>query len=192
MMQKAKDNANFNAALIQDYVESGAKLVGIEPSCILGFKEDFIDLLDDPNCGKKISENTMLIEEFVSYAFEQSTEIGFKKDIPFENVALFGHCHQKAMIGTSPAINILNRIPGITAKDIQSGCCGMAGSFGYTKDHYDISMDIGRERLFPAIKDLPNNTVIASEGFSCREQILHGTGQSALHLVEILDKCIDG
>ena len=192
MMQKAKDNANFNVALIQDYVESGAKLVGIEPSCILGIKEDFIDLLDDPNSGKKISKNTMLIEEFVSYAFEQSTEIEFKKDIPFENVALFGHCHQKAMIGTSPAINILNRIPGITAKEIQSGCCGMAGSFGYTKDHYDISMDIGRERLFPAIKDLPNNTVIASEGFSCREQILHGTGQSALHLVEILDKSIDG
>ena len=134
----------------------------------------------------------MLIEEFVSYAFEQSTEIPFKKDIPFENVALFGHCHQKALIGTSPAMNLLNRIPGVSAKEIQSGCCGMAGSFGYTKDHYNISMDIGNSQLFPAIESLPDDTIIVSEGFSCREQILHGTGRSSLHLVEILNKCIDG
>ena len=191
MMQKAKAHANYNVALVHNYIESGAKLVGIEPSCILGFKEDFIDLLDDPQSGQKIADNTMLIEEFVSYAFEQSSEIHFKETIPFNDVAVFGHCHQKALVGTSLTLKILNRIPGITAKEIQSGCCGMAGSFGYTKDHYDISMDIGNAQLFPAVKKLSDKTTIISEGFSCREQILHGTGRSASHVVDILNKCLN-
>jgi len=191
MMQKAKAHANYNVGLIHNYIESGAKFVGIEPSCILGFKEDFIDLLDDQQSGQKIADNTMLIEEFVSYAFEQSSEIHFKETIPFNDVAVFGHCHQKALVGTSLTLKILNRIPGITAKEIQSGCCGMAGSFGYTKDHYDISMDIGNAQLFPAVKKLSDKTTIISEGFSCREQILHGTGRSASHVVDILNKCLN-
>ena len=103
-----------------------------------------------------------------------------------KRVLFHGHCHEKALIGTSPAIETLKLVPGLEVEEIQAGCCGMAGAFGYEKEHYDISMNIGGQALFPAVNAKGADWEVAVTGVSCRQQIEHGTGRKARHLVEIL------
>ena len=187
MMDKAKSNARSNVDTVFSYVEQGAKLVGIEPSCILSFRDDYVDLLGDDKA-KVVSENTMLIEEFVLYAQEEGASLEFKT--PPSKLLLHGHCHQKALVGTQPAMKVLRSMPGCEAVEIDSGCCGMAGSFGFEKEHYDFSLKIGEQTLFPAIRSHDDTAVIVSEGVSCRQQIEHGTNRQAKHLVEVLADAI--
>ena len=183
MMDQVRQNARYNIDAIYPYVEKGAKLVGIEPSCILTFKDEYGELVNDDRA-KIIQDNTMLIEEFVQYAIEDGATLEFKN--PPKKVSLHGHCHQKALVGTAPAMQVLNSIPGCEVSEIPSGCCGMAGSFGMEAEHYETSMKIGEQVLFPAIRDKDDDVVIAAEGISCRQQIADGTGTQARHLVEIL------
>lgn len=185
MMDKAKSAALTNVDSVYSYVQSGAKLVGIEPSCILSFKDDYPDLLAGNERAKTIADNTMLIEEFVLYAQqEMGANLNFTK--PPKKVLLHGHCHQKALVGTGPAMQVLKAIPGCDAKEIQTGCCGMAGSFGMEKEHYDMSMSVGEMSLFPAIRAEEGDFEMVAEGISCRQQIQHGTEKTAKHLVELL------
>jgi Fe-S oxidoreductase len=99
---------------------------------------------------------------------------------------LHGHCHQKALVGTAPTLALLRLPSGYEVEEIASGCCGMAGSFGYEAEHYDLSMDIGRQRLFPAVEGAEPDVEIVADGISCRQQIHHATGRTARHLVEVL------
>ena len=103
---------------------------------------------------------------------------------------LQGHCHQKALVGMGKAMDVLSQMPGCEVDEISSGCCGMAGSFGLEKEHYDISMKIGEQDLFPAIRDRRNGATVVSEGMSCRHQIEDGTGVKAKHLVEVMADAI--
>ena len=187
MLDKAKENAHYNIGAIYDYVESGAKLVGIEPSCILGFADEFADLIpEDANRAALIGENTMLVEQFVAYALEQGAELDLDGSKLPNKILFQGHCHQKARVGVAPALNVLRSIEGCETTEIDSGCCGMAGSFGYETEHYDISMQIGEMSLFPTIRDQEGDFVVVAEGVSCRQQIAQGTDKSARHLVEVL------
>tara|TARA_B100000809_G_scaffold67479_1_gene64457 strand:+ start:22237 stop:25140 length:2904 start_codon:yes stop_codon:yes gene_type:complete len=186
MIDAAKENISFNIDQIYPYIESGAKLVGIEPSCVLGFLGDFGDLMADPRKTDIIAENTMLIEEFFLHAFENDSEITFQNAPKNQTAVLHGHCHQKALVGTSAAMQVLGHIPGLDASEVESGCCGMAGSFGYLKDHYEISMQIGEEALFPKLRNEDEDTLVITEGVSCREQIEQGTGRKSKHLVQVL------
>ena len=188
MLDNAKRNASKNVASVLPYVEQGAKLVGLEPSCILSFRDDYVDLLDGEKA-RRVSENTMLIEEFVLHAQENDgAAIRYSKEPG--RVMLQGHCHQKALVGTGKAMTVLSQIPGCEVTEIPSGCCGMAGSFGLEKEHYDVSMKIGEQVLFPAIRDRQNGAGVVSEGMSCRHQIEDGTGVKAKHLVEVLADAI--
>ena len=188
MLDNAKRNALKNVASVLPYVEQGAKLVGLEPSCILSFRDDYVDLLDGEKA-RRVSENTMLIEEFVLHAQENDgAAIRYSKEPG--RVMLQGHCHQKALVGTGKAMTVLSQIPGCEVTEIPSGCCGMAGSFGLEKEHYDVSMKIGEQVLFPAIRDRQNGAGVVSEGMSCRHQIEDGTGVKAKHLVEVLADAI--
>ena len=186
MIDAAKENISFNIDQIYPYIESGAKLVGIEPSCVLGFLGDFGDLMDDPRKTDVIAENTMLIEEFFLHALENDSAITFQNAPKNQTAVLHGHCHQKALVGTSAAMQVLGHIPGLNTSEVESGCCGMAGSFGYLKDHYEISMQIGEEALFPKLRNEDENTLVITEGVSCREQIEQGTGRKSKHLVQVL------
>jgi FAD/FMN-containing dehydrogenase/Fe-S oxidoreductase len=186
MIDAAKENISFNIDQIYPYIEGGAKLVGIEPSCVLGFLGDFGDLVDDPGKPDAIAENTMLIEEFFLYAIENDSEILFQNAPKNQTAVLHGHCHQKALVGTSAAMQVLEHIPGLNTSEVKSGCCGMAGSFGYFKDHYEISMQIGEETLFPKLRNEDEDTLVITEGVSCREQIEQGTGRKSKHLVQVL------
>lgn len=189
MLEKARRNARHNVARIYPYVERGVKLVGLEPSCILGFKDDYVDLLDGDQRARTVEASTMLIEEFVLHAAD---EYGARivTEGSASKLMLHGHCHQKALVGTDAAMQVLRSL-GSDAEEIRSGCCGMAGSFGFEKEHYSLSMEIGELALFPAIRQQVGDFTLISEGVSCRQQIEHGTGHRVKHLVEILADAIE-
>ena len=189
MMSQAKANVDFNISSIYPFVEKGAKLVGIEPSCALGFISDFSDLASEPEKAKEISENTMLIEDFFLYATKEE-DFQFTNPPQNQKVVFHGHCHQKALVGTTSAMEVLKTIPGLEPVEIKSGCCGMAGSFGFYKDHFDISTQIGEDTLFPAIREENDDVIVVSEGVSCRQQIEQGTQRKTKHLVELLSDYI--
>ena len=190
MMDKARRAAEANVKAVHAYVEQGVKLVGLEPSCILSFRDDYLDLLPGSDQAGAVGESAMLIEEFLAHAREtDGVELELKKR-PAKKILLHGHCHQKALVGTGLALEALQGIPDCDVAEIPSGCCGMAGSFGFEKDHYDISMAIGEQVLFPAVRAEADGAVVVSEGVSCRQQIEHGTGTRAKHLVEVLAEAL--
>ena len=172
MLKQARAQAEKVVEMLSPYKD--IPIIGLEPSCILTVKDDFRDLV-----GQNLSVTTL--DEFLYEHLDELTFTHRKK-----TVKVHGHCHQKALVGTTPTLNVLKAVPGFHVSEIPSGCCGMAGSFGYEKEHYDISMKIGELHLFPEIRNSPSNTLIVASGFSCRNQIAHGTQRKALHLAEIL------
>ena len=184
MIDRARRNALFNLDSVYPYVERGVKLVGLEPSCILSFSDDYVDLLDGDPRVKEVGESTMLIEEFVLHAIDQGAVL--ELDAPPSKVLYHGHCHRKALVGTGTALEVLRSIPGWEVAETKAGCCGMAGSFGFEKEHYDLSISVGEQVLFPAVRAAPEDTILVADGVSCRQQIEHGTGRRARHPVEVL------
>lgn len=181
LVERARALARANLDRLWPYVEAGVPIVGLEPSCVATVRDEYLDLLDDPRA-EQLAGNILLLEEFL---IQQPAGIldGVFRPRP-EKVWLHGHCHQKALTGTAPAVAALRLVPQLEVREIDAGCCGMAGAFGYL--HYDISMAVGEDRLFPAIRALPPDAILVAEGISCRQQIAHGTGRRALHLAEVL------
>ncbi|MEO5998818.1 MAG: FAD-linked oxidase C-terminal domain-containing protein [Chitinophagaceae bacterium] len=188
LLRKAKKIANKNVALLSPLITSETPLIGIEPSAILTFRDEYVDLADDAQLitAKALSSNVFLIDEFIASEISkgQIRKEQFTKQKKL--VKLHGHCQQKALSSVAPSVQLLSLPENYTVETIPSGCCGMAGSFGYEKEHYDLSMQIGELVLFPAVRNLEEDVIIAAPGTSCRHQIKDGTGKKALHPVEIL------
>ena len=186
----AKKFANKNVSIFKDLITSETPLLGVEPSAILSFRDEYLRLVDDKAAAKKLAENSFIIEEFLKQeiAVGNITKEQFTKK--HATVKIHGHCHQKALSNTSRTFDILNLPENYKVTIIASGCCGMAGSFGYEKEHYEISMRIGENSLFPAIRKSPEATIISANGTSCRHQIKDGTGRQAQHPVSILWKAL--
>jgi hypothetical protein len=146
------------------------------------FRDEYPDLVDDPRA-VALAQGTFMIEEFLLGLHQRGA-----LNLPFGNGAksflLHGHCHQKALIGSGPSLQVLRLLPGANVEEVDSGCCGMAGSFGYEKEHYELSIAIGNRRLFPAVKAKGPEWEIVAAGVSCRQQIPHGTGRRARHPAE--------
>lgn len=189
-LKEAKEAAGQLVNKLYSYAVQGIPIVGLEPSCLLTIKDDFAGLLGQDNHEvNTIIANSYTIDEFLANHIEGGKfPLELKKQV--SNLRIHGHCYQKALVGMQPTMNILKSIPGIQATLIQSGCCGMAGSFGYEKEHYELSMKIGELKLFPAVRTLEKNTEIIANGFSCRTQIKQGTDINAKHLVEWLSELI--
>ena len=171
--------------VLAPYLDRGTPIVGLEPSCILSFRDEYPDLTDDPRA-HILAKHSFLIDEFLAMGLRTGAiDLPLRAAAPQEFV-LHGHCHQKALVGTNAAVQLLGAIPAATVRVIDSGCCGMAGSFGYEAEHYDISQRIGERVLFPAVRAAAPEAVVVAMGTSCREQIAHGTGRTARHLVNIL------
>ena len=188
LLEEARELARKNVALYKDLITDETPLVGVEPSAILTFRDEYPDLLrgEEKQSAKLIGHNTFLIEEFLAREVESGAidlEL-FQKQ--HATIKVHGHCQQKALSSLTPVKIILTRMGSNQVHMIPSGCCGMAGSFGYEKEHYDISMQIGELVLFPAVRKQPDNVIIAAPGTSCRHQIKDGTGKKALHPVEII------
>ncbi len=184
----AIDNVKTFLPLISDQVP----LVGIEPSALLTFRDEYPDLVgaEMKPQALALSENCMMIDEFLDAEIKQGH---ITKDFFREcnhNILLHGHCQQKSIASTTPLKNVLSFFGNNEVEEIPSGCCGMAGSFGYEKEHYDLSMKIGELVLFPWVRRARENTIIVASGTSCRPHIQHGTGRKAFHPVDILYDCL--
>ncbi|MDG1730088.1 MAG: FAD-linked oxidase C-terminal domain-containing protein [Algibacter sp.] len=186
LLKQAKDSANKNTSIFKDKISEDTPLIGLEPSAILTFKDEYLKLADDKISAEAISKHTFLIEEFI----KQEIELGHIKPEQFtleaKTIKFHGHCHQKAMSNQLSSFAVLNLPKNYKVTIIPSGCCGMAGSFGYEKEHYEVSMQIGEQTLFPAIRKASNDILIAANGTSCRHQIKDGTQRIAKHPVTIL------
>ena len=179
--EEARANAAFNVGQLSSFVERGYSVVGCEPSCILTFRDEYPDLLKG-SAVQSVASSSFLLEEFiVREKREGRWRLNLKKQQP--KALIHGHCHEKALIGS----RFLKETIALAydVEEIDSGCCGMAGSFGFEKEHYDISMAIGQRRLFPAVTQQPDAVVVAP-GVSCRQQLEHATGRKALHPAEAL------
>ena len=163
-------------------------LVGIEPSTILSFKDEYIRLATNPKDAKKIAKNTYTLEGFIlrEIANKTLTSADFT-DLELD-VKIHGHCHQKSLEGTQNSYKMLSLPKNFKVTVLDTGCCGMAGSFGYEKEHYTISMQVGENSIFPAVRNLNENQFIVAAGTSCRHQILDGTKRKALHPASVLLK----
>ena len=183
MLDQARELARSNMAGLYDYARQGIPIVGCEPSCLLTLRDEYPEFVPEEQA-RVVAENSFLIDEFLAKAkSDDRLDLAFK-DVE-KRVLFHGHCHQKAMVGTEHSLAALRLVPGYEVELINAGCCGMAGSFGFEKEHYDISMQIGGLALFPSIESKPDWEV-AVMGVSCRQQVEHGTGRKARHLVEIL------
>lgn len=188
LLRSAKKVADENIMLLKDVINPAAPLIGIEVSAILSFRDEYLDLVDSnlKTSAERISESTFTFEEFLSSEIKKGKILSASFTNNFRKIKLHGHCHQKAIASTSATIEVLSLPQNYKVEEIQSGCCGMAGAFGYEKEHYDLSMKVGELVLFPAIREEHPDTVICAPGTSCRHQIKDGTERTAFHPVEII------
>ncbi|HOK25003.1 MAG TPA: FAD-linked oxidase C-terminal domain-containing protein [Bacteroidales bacterium] len=186
-LKKARRRINRNILVLSDIVNERVPLVGIEPSAILGFRDEYPELasIKYKEDAKRIALNTYLFDEFIALEHKKGNISKERFCREGKTVLVHTHCQQKSIASSASLIESLS-IPGYTIKEIPSGCCGMAGSFGYEKEHYELSNKIGELILFPEVRNAPENTIICAPGTSCRHHIKEGTGRKALHPAEIL------
>jgi Fe-S oxidoreductase len=188
LVQAAQKIAIRNVEILSENMEGNIPILGIEPSAILTLRDEYIELVPSNllEKAKKIASKSFLIDEFLAQEMElNKIDINaFTKENRL--IKLHGHCHQKALSSIVYTKKILSLPENYKVQQIPSGCCGMAGSFGYEKEHYEVSMKIGELVLFPTIRQQTEDVIIAAPGTSCRHQIKDGTGKAAQHPVEIL------
>lgn len=188
LVKKAKKIARKNVMLLKDIVNEQIPLVGIEPSCILSFRDEYPDLVGDDlkEAAASLARNCLLYDEFIVREVLKGNITSEQFIAKEQKIKLHGHCHQKALVSIEPSKKMLSLPANYHVEVIPSGCCGMAGAFGYEKEHYSLSMQIGEQVLFPAVRSAAQGTLIAAPGTSCRQQIMDGTGAKVYHPVEIL------
>jgi Fe-S oxidoreductase len=178
LLDEAQKWARRNIELLLPFAERGVPIVGCEPSCLLTLTDDYLDLVPG-EAAQRVASAAALIDTHLARNGIAPLWDGRVESQPVK-LLLHGHCHQKALVGIADTVNLLAAMPGAAVTVVDSGCCGMAGSFGY--EHYNLSMKIGERVLFPAVRSAGDATILAP-GFSCRHQIEHGTGRKALHPV---------
>lgn len=184
MLKQAKSKAQKLVLSLHEFASKGIPIIGLEPSCILTMKDDLYSLVPESEA-IEVSKACITIDEFLAQRVEKG-----EFNLPFKkkelHVQVHAHCHQKSLVGSGPTLDVLRAVEGLNVSEIDSGCCGLAGSFGYEKEHYNFSMKIAEDRLFPAIRKKAESTQVMANGMSCRSQIFHGTQRKAKHLVEVL------
>ena len=186
LAETARSHAAHNVREFLGWVDAGYTIVGCEPSCILTFRDEYKDLLQGDSV-QKVADACLLLDEFIDRETREGRwrlEFGPSR----EKALLHTHCHQKALVGSAHLIRMLGAAYEVS--EVDSGCCGMAGSFGYEKEHYDLSLQVGQRRLLPAIQNVPDAVVI-TPGISCRQQIQDTTGRRALHPAEALVRALE-
>ena len=187
-LEEAKTIATNNVSIFSALISNDKPLIGIEPSAILGFRDEYPNLVDANlrSTAENLAENVFTIEEFLAKELNAHKIDISKFTTKSETVYYHGHCHQKALSSNTYAETILKMPPNFKVETIDSGCCGMAGSFGYEKEHFDLSQQIGEDRLFPFLRELKKEVIVSASGTSCRHQIRDGVNKTALHPIEIL------
>lgn len=188
LLRKAKEIVNRNIALLHPLISEETPLIGIEPSAILTFRDEYIDLATDEQleAARQLGKHVFTFEEFIAREIEKGAIRKEQFTTEKKVIQLHGHCQQKALSSTTHSVKMMTLPVNYSVQTIPSGCCGMAGSFGFEKEHYDLSMKIGELVLFPTVRKQPADVIIAAAGTSCRHQVKDGTGVHALHPVEIM------
>ncbi|MBI3628914.1 MAG: FAD-binding protein [Candidatus Rokubacteria bacterium] len=188
LLREARDHAAWNVERLAPHAAAGTAIVGLEPSCLLTLRDEYVDLLRT-DAARAVAARSLLLEEFL----ERERARGLV--LPFaargRRALLHGHCHQKALVGTGPTVAAL-RWAGFDVTEVDSGCCGMAGSFGFEREHYDISVRLGNRRLAPAVREAGPDVEVVAPGISCRQQIEHLTDRRARHPAEVLWDALAG
>jgi FAD/FMN-containing dehydrogenase/Fe-S oxidoreductase len=189
-LEQAKAIATINVDIFKELVTNEIPLVGIEPSAILTFRDEYIRLAEDKAGAEQLAKNVYTIEEFFTNQIEKGAIRSDQFSEEAKEIKIHGHCHQKSLSSVQATFAMLNIPKNTTVTIYNSGCCGMAGSFGYEKEHYEISMQMGEDTLFPKIRTTDSSVSIAAAGTSCRHQIFDGTKRIAQHPVTILKSCL--
>jgi Fe-S oxidoreductase len=186
LVDEAKAEAQRMIAALKPFVDRGVPVIGLEPSCLLGLRDEFLSMLPDGDAAE-LALNAWLFEEFLAREADAGKlKLGLKA-LPQKKALLHGHCHQKAF-DLMPAVQrVLKLVPQLEVELIESSCCGMAGSFGYEADHYDVSMKMAEASLLPKVRAAAADTLIVADGTSCRHQIKDGAQRSALHVARVLE-----
>ncbi len=189
LLRNARKFADANVRTFHQLVNEDVPLIGIEPSALLTFRDEYPVLVSPElrESAERLAENCLLVDEWIAKQIDQDQISANSFVEESRTIRLHGHCHQKALASLGTTVRMLQLPRNYTVRLIPSGCCGMAGSFGYEREHYDLSMKIGELVLFPTVRSEPADVLIAAPGTSCRHQILDGTGRTAQHPVEILN-----
>jgi Fe-S oxidoreductase len=194
LLYDAVNHARHNVDGLYPWAETRALIVACEPSCILTIKDDYPALLrgEGRRRAEAVAERCRTFEEMLDELLGNARN---GKPLRFragpKRLLVQGHCHQRSLVGMSAALRLLRRVPGAEVVDLDAGCCGMAGSFGYEQEHYEVSRMVGEQRLFPAVREAAPDDVIVASGMSCRLQIAHFTGRAAVHPATLLDSLLD-
>ncbi|MBS0527596.1 MAG: FAD-binding protein [Proteobacteria bacterium] len=188
-VDKAKDEATRLIEALHPYVERGVPVIGLEPSCLFTLRDEFLALgLGEP--ARRTAENALLFEEFLAREKKAGRLMLSLEPLEQKTALLHGHCHQKAFGAMSAVQDVLALIPDLAVRPIESSCCGMAGSFGYEAEHYDISIAMAELSLLPAVRQAGKHALVVADGTSCRHQIADGTSRHALHVAQVLDRAL--
>lgn len=186
LAEEAKAEARRTLEALAPWVARGVPVIGLEPSCLFSFRDEFTVMLPG---AKALADNAWLFEEFLAKEAEAG-RLSLKLERLEKSALLHGHCHQKAF-GAMPAVGkVLGMIPGLQIETIETSCCGMAGSFGYEREHYQVSMKMAELDLLPKIREASAQTLLIADGTSCRHQIEHGTGRAAMHVARVLERAL--
>lgn len=188
LLIEARKLAIYNVQVFGDLLSEDTPLIGIEPSAILGFRDEYPKLVVEEfrEMATKIAPHALMIDEFIAREIKKGRISADHFTKEKKKILLHGHCHQKALSSVDPSVSLLSLPENYEVEVIPSGCCGMAGSFGYEKEHYEVSMKVGELVLFPSVRKAESESIVAAPGTSCRQQIADGTGREAMHPVEIL------
>ena len=189
MLDRAVENASYNIDALRVYADEGIPIIGCEPSCTSTLTDDYVELIGTP-AAKRVAEATCSFEEFFAQLTEND-EVPLAFSSEPRDILLHGHCHQRALVGIQPTVEMLSLPAEHDVTVIDSSCCGMAGAFGYEKAHYELSMKIGELRLFGAVREKPHGSfTLSAAGFSCRHQLEHATGVQPKHPIEVLREAL--
>jgi Fe-S oxidoreductase len=190
LLNQAKKLAEHNVAALAPYARGGIPILGVEPSCTGMLVEEYLDLVPGEDA-RRVAEATQLIDSFLVSQL-QGSDGSIDFDPTPRRVLFHGHCQQKAIFGIEDTMAMLRSIPNCEVELVESGCCGMAGSFGYEREHYDLSIQLAEMSLAPAIRAADPETIICAAGSSCRDQIMHTTDRAALHPIQVLAGALNG
>jgi Fe-S oxidoreductase len=189
LVDEAKREAARMLQVLKPYVDRGIAVVGLEPSCLLGLRDEFISMHPDGEMAE-LALNAFLFEEFIAREIDGGRFDVKLNALPHKKALLHGHCHQKAFAAMPAVERVLKLVPELQVETIVSSCCGMAGSFGYDASHYEVSMKMGELSLLPAVRDASADTIVVADGTSCRHQIRDGAAREAVHVARVLQQAL--
>ncbi|HMB73761.1 MAG TPA: heterodisulfide reductase-related iron-sulfur binding cluster, partial [Gammaproteobacteria bacterium] len=191
MVEEARAEARRTLDVIAPFARAGVPIIGLEPSCLFGFRDEIPNLLAGEDA-QAVERQAQTLAQFI--AAEQRAgnwQLEFDSS-PFRHAIVHGHCHEKAFDAFDDVLSVLQSVQDLEVHAVESSCCGMAGAFGYSAEHFDVSMQMAEAALLPAVRAASPDTVVIADGTSCRHQIADGAQRRALHLAELLGSAISG